>query len=92
VDRLCSAEPQARGSAALDDGARAALRLHHSYGLRDTPGEAAALGFAEAVHGRELEVLGFGRDLAYCARVDASSVVPELRQQGEALLLRARTD
>jgi 2-phosphosulfolactate phosphatase len=92
VDRLAPAEAQPTSPSPLDDGARAAWRLYRSYAAGATPSEAAALGFAEAVHGRELEALGFGRDLAYCARVDASAVVPELLQQGGALLLRARAD
>jgi 2-phosphosulfolactate phosphatase len=92
VDRLWPAEAPATSTVALDDGARAAWHLYHSYAARATPSGAAALAFAEAVHGRELEALGLGHDLAYCARVDASAVVPELLQQEAALLLRARPE
>jgi 2-phosphosulfolactate phosphatase len=92
VDRAWPVAAQAAGAVALDDGARAAWRLYRSYARGATATEAAARGFAEALHGQELEALGFGQDLAYCARVDGSAVVPELIQEGPRLLLRARAE
>ena len=73
----------------LDDAAHAAWRLWRSYAAGCPPPEAAARGFAESVHGRDLARLGFDADLAYCARVDASRAVPRLAVEGDRLLLRA---
>ena len=73
----------------LDDGALAAWRLYRSYTAAAPPDEAAARAFAESWHGRELARLGFTADLAYCARVDASRVVPRLIHHGDALALHA---
>jgi 2-phosphosulfolactate phosphatase len=77
---------------ALDDAARAAWRLWGSYAAGRAPAEAAAAGFADAAHGRELAELGFESDLAYCARVDASGAVPRLAREGDALVLRPAGD
>jgi len=71
----------------LDDAARAAWRLWGAYAAGCAPAEAAAQGFAESVHGRDLARLGFAADLAYCARVDASRAVPRLAVAGERLML-----
>jgi 2-phosphosulfolactate phosphatase len=73
----------------LDDAARAAWRLWQAYAAGCAPAEAAARGFAESVHGRDLARLGFDADLAYCARADASQAVPRLAVEGDRLLLRA---
>jgi 2-phosphosulfolactate phosphatase len=89
VDRAWPAAAPATGAVALDDGAVAAWRLYRSYARGATGTEAATRGFADAVHGQELESLGFHEDLAYCARVDRSTVVPELIQDGPRLALRA---
>ena len=44
----------------------------------------------ETVHGRDLLALGFGQDLAFCARRDRLAVVPRLERGGEdRLVLRA---
>jgi 2-phosphosulfolactate phosphatase len=72
----------------LDDAARAAWRLWQSYAAAAPPAEAAARGFADSTHGRDLARLGFDADLAYCARVDASQAVPRLAVDGELLMLR----
>jgi 2-phosphosulfolactate phosphatase len=72
----------------LDDAARAAWRLWGSYAAGRAPAEAVAAGFADAAHGRELAELGFGADLAYCAQVDASRVVPRLTSVDDTLVLR----
>jgi 2-phosphosulfolactate phosphatase len=72
----------------IDDAARAAWRLWQSYAAGCTPAEAAARGFAESVHGRDLARLGFDADLGYCARVDASQALPRLAVEGDLLLLR----
>ena len=77
---------------ALDDAARAAWRLWGSYAVGYTPVEAAAAGFADAAHARELAELGFNADLAYCARVDVSGAVPRLGREGDALMLRPATE
>jgi 2-phosphosulfolactate phosphatase len=73
----------------LDDGARAAWRLWQWYAASATPAEAAARGFAEAVHGQDLARLGFTADLDYCAHVDASRAVPRLALERDVLVLRA---
>jgi 2-phosphosulfolactate phosphatase len=80
-------------AAALDATASAAWWLFHAYAARGAPEQAAARGFADAPHGRELETLGFQDDLAYCARIDATSVVPMLDRVDDALAVRhARHD
>ena len=72
----------------LDDGALAAWRLYRSYAATASPGEATIAGFADACHARELAALGFQADLSFCARVDSSTVVPEVIQEGETLVIR----
>ena len=71
----------------LNDAARAAWRLWQGYAAGRTPAEAAARGFTESVHGRDLARLGFAADLTYCARIDASWAVPRLAVDGDRLLL-----
>jgi len=86
VDRVLAREGADR--VALDDAARAAWRLWQAYAGTGPATEAAARGFAESVHGRDLARLGFDADLAYCARVDASQAVPHLALDGDRLVLR----
>jgi phosphosulfolactate phosphohydrolase-like enzyme len=40
-------------------------------------------------HGRELEAIGFGQDVGFCASLDAVPVVPVLRQ-GKIILAAAQ--
>ena len=88
VDRAL-ADPRVDGPApALDDAALAAWRLYRSYAGDRSPAAAAAQGFADAFHGRELAALGFHADLAYCAQVDTSDVVPHLARADDTLVLR----
>lgn len=48
-----------------------------------------AAAVASAHHARQLAEAGFGEDVAYCARLDVSAVVPVLeRDEGGVLLLR----
>lgn len=56
-------------TARLDDGAMAAHRLWRSFG-----DPLAALRASQ--HGQELMALGYGEDLAFCARCDWTAVVP----------------
>jgi 2-phosphosulfolactate phosphatase len=88
VERLRASAASAGDALDLDDGAIAAWRLYRSYAAASGPAEAAARGFEEAFHGRELARLGFDADLAYCAAVDSSTMVPRLSRDGETLLLR----
>ena len=68
----------------LTDEARAALEHYRAQRGR----EETAL--RETSHGRDLLALGFGRDLAFCARRDKFSAVPRLQRGDEArLVLRA---
>jgi 2-phosphosulfolactate phosphatase len=85
VDRLAAAPAS---SLDLDDAAVGAWRLYRSYLSGQDASAAATAGFADASHGRDLATLGFSADLIHCARVDLSSTVPELRREGERLLLR----
>lgn len=79
VDAAMSAEPDLEAG----DAARFARDSFVS-ASRDL---AAAV--ASAHHARELAEAGFGEDVAYCARPDASAVVPVLeRGEGGVLLLR----
>jgi 2-phosphosulfolactate phosphatase len=87
VERLRASAMSAGAALDLDDGAVAAWRLYRSYAASE-PAAAAAQGFVEAFHGRELARLGFDADLAYCAAVDSSAMVPRLSRDGETLLLR----
>ena len=101
---VCAAAPDGR-SIALEDAlgagavAEAALRLDHSL----QPSDAALFArdaflarrndlpgaLASARHGAELIAAGFAADIEYCARLDASSVVPRLeRGDGDRLALR----
>ena len=83
------AEPTSNhGVPALDDAALAAWRLYQSYGADRAPANVAAEGLQDAEHGRELVALGFAADVAYCARVDVTRVVPRLEREGDALILR----
>lgn len=69
---------------AFGDGAVAARRLAQSFHGRAK----AALRLAE--HGEYLRRLGFGHDLAFCARVDAYDVVPRPFKAADSwLILRA---
>jgi 2-phosphosulfolactate phosphatase len=86
VDRVLARE--GAEATALDDAARAAWRLWQAYVADCTPPQAAARGFAESAHGRDLARLGFAADLAYCARADASRAVPRLAVDGDRLVLR----
>lgn len=63
----------------LTDAAFAAMKLWERYS--HTPGDV----FADSLHGRRLEGLGFAADLKYCASVDTVSVVPVW--QGDRLVL-----
>ncbi len=69
--------------AELGDGARAAIRLYRSYD-GDT-----GCAFREAEHGRGLLRLGFGEDLAFCARVDEFNIAPRVRREDGFLTVRA---
>ena len=59
-----------QGPYSLDPGARAALSLYEAY-KRD-----ALQVLKDSPHGRQLIDMGFGEDLAYCAKVGALDVVP----------------
>ncbi|MEE8346140.1 MAG: 2-phosphosulfolactate phosphatase [Dehalococcoidia bacterium] len=98
---VCAAAPDGR-SIALEDAlgagaiAEAALRLDRLL----QPSDAALFArdaflarrndlpdaLASARHGAELIAAGFAADIEYCARLDASSVVPVLRQDATGLL------
>ncbi len=68
----------------LTDEARAAVEYYRAQRGR----EETAL--EETAHGRDLLALGFGQDLAFCARRDKFSAVPCLeRDERERLVLRA---
>ncbi len=88
VERLQASAASSDDALDLDDGAIAAWRLYRSYAGASGPAAAAAQGFAEAFHGRELARLGFDDDLACCAAADSSLVVPRLSREGETLVLR----
>jgi len=88
----------ALGAGAIVD---AALRLHpapepsdaarfsrDAFGAR--AGDLAAA-VASARHARELAAAGLAADVEYCARLDVSNVVPELRREGDLLALRPRS-
>lgn len=81
---------------ALDESAIVAHRLFRSY-LR--PGAEAARGtelllsvFAESRNGRVLPRKGLGRDLEYCAEIDATTVVPRLAVRDGLLAVVAGPD
>lgn len=91
------AEPR-RGDPAcwtLDESAVLARRLARSY-RRDTgeeprlprPDEALAM-FGDARNGQTLPRLGYAQDLACCAELDRSELVPRLARRGERLVLTA---
>ena len=64
----------------LADGALASMTLYRSYG------RSILKMLKTGEHGRLLEELGFGDDLAYCARVDAGPVLPVM--DGNVLKLK----
>ena len=57
---------------AVHESATAAWRIYHAYGGN------ARLAFAESGNGQALEALGLEEDLAICAAVDQSTVLPRL--------------
>jgi 2-phosphosulfolactate phosphatase len=61
----------------LSDGALAALTIYRAHQGQ----EQAAL--RATSHARDLEALGFGEDLSFCARRDAFAVVPYLQRDEE---------
>jgi 2-phosphosulfolactate phosphatase len=61
----------------LSDAALAALALYRAHQAQE---QAALRGTS---HARDLEALGFGDDLSFCARRDAFAVVPHLRPDAE---------
>ncbi len=63
------------------DGARAALDLWRAWRGREETALRAA------PHGRDLSALGFGEDLAFCARTDAYRAVPALARDEEGRLV-----
>jgi len=102
---VCAAAPSGR-SIALEDAlgagaiAEAALRLDPSLQPTDAARFARdaflaaraelAAALASARHGAELIAAGFSADVAFCARLDASTTVPLLHRDGDGLLaLRA---
>jgi 2-phosphosulfolactate phosphatase len=68
VRKLQSARPDTR----IDDAAEGARRLFESF---DGPFEAVRA----SSHAQTLQELGLGDDVAFCAQLDATGVVPELR-------------
>ena len=76
----------------LDESALAARRLFRSY-LEDVDAARAPTGgevlaaFGEARNGHSLLRIGYAADLAYCAEVDCSRVVPRLSRRDDRLVL-----
>ena len=68
----------------LSDGALAALTIYRAHQGQ----EQAAL--RATGHGRDLEALGLGEDLSFCARRDAFAAVPHLRRDEENRLVVRR--
>lgn len=63
-----------------DDGARLAMAAWRDAVSKGEHGVAEAIGGGR--HGRSLVRLGFGADIAWCARVDWTRVLPTLRGDG----------
>jgi len=66
-----------RGELVFRDLARAAAALYRS--LAGSDGENLARAVADSDHARYLTGLGFAADVAYCARLDVTTLVPEYR-------------
>lgn len=77
-----------------DDAALVARHLARSYAAaqRADPVAAARAAFADAWNGRRLVKLGLAADVAFCAQVDWSTVVPILRREGDDLVVRNAAD
>jgi 2-phosphosulfolactate phosphatase len=103
VTIVCAAAPSGR-SIALEDAlgagaiAEAALRLDPSLQPTDaaifardaflTAAGDLRTALASARHGAELIAAGFAADVAFCARLETSAVVPVLQRDGDGLVLR----
>jgi 2-phosphosulfolactate phosphatase len=72
------------GTIAMTDSSWAALHLWHWY-----RGDVARL-FKQSKHGRALQELGFGADLAHAGQLDIYQSVPHLFDDGNSLALRTR--
>lgn len=74
-----------------EDAALLARQVARSYAHAHPtdPVAAAQAVFADAWNGRRLVRLGMAEDVAFCARVDWSAVVPVLHRVGDDLVIRA---
>ncbi len=77
---------------ALDEAAKAALRVYRSYlppGAPPLPPNPEALdaAFKDARHGRDLLRINFPLDFVHCQRADSSHRVPLLARRGERLVV-----
>lgn len=85
IEKLLALAPSNGGTEMeLTDGAMAALSLWQSFG----PDMTAVL--QESMHGKRLSELGFDNDLFFCGEIDASSVVPVLKEMNGLRVLVGR--